>query len=174
MQLLSLWSQQRKHAQNIGTHRFLLTCNRVPTTILLSANHGSCEFLLKKMSVQFRKKKVKFKSTDCEADALTQVWSNFLTRGPNSRLPGLWRAECGAIYAVYAKRGFQTGCSTVTITKLHHVCEAFDSNNHKITPHGRGVWRTGCDPPAVVGPPLLQPLRQCFPTFLLDCPHCPV
>jgi len=31
-----------------------------------------------------------------------QGWPNFLIRGPNSRLPGHWRAECSAIYVIYA------------------------------------------------------------------------
>jgi len=36
---------------------------------------------------------------------LDQRWPNFLTRGPNSRLPRHWRAEYSAIYVLCAKIG---------------------------------------------------------------------
>jgi len=36
---------------------------------------------------------------------LVQGWPNFLTRGPNSRLPARWRAGCSAIYIINAKIG---------------------------------------------------------------------
>jgi len=37
-------------------------------------------------------------------------WVNVLTRGPNSRLPGHWRAGYSAIYVIYAK----IGCENVS------------------------------------------------------------
>jgi len=39
-----------------------------------------------------------------------QGWPNFLTRGPNSRLPGHWRVGYSAIYVIDAKIGVKMYC----------------------------------------------------------------
>jgi len=41
---------------------------------------------------------------------VTQGWPNFLTRGPNSRLPGHWRARCCAIYVQFCQLFLQRIC----------------------------------------------------------------
>ena len=45
-------------------------------------------------------------STTLRTTSISQGWSNVLTRGPNSRQPGQWRAGYSAICVIYAKLGY--------------------------------------------------------------------
>jgi len=73
-----------------------------------------------------------------------------LTLGPNSRLPGHWRAGYSAIYVIYAKI-VKMYCSAIITIKSHHFLYTIYNvvallptvGNVVLEKHVQSIWRAG-------------------------------